>query len=106
MILYLTKYSRPGICNVVREICKCMDGATMGTYLEKMLRVIKFVLNTENFGLKIRPKFESKNWNLNVSFDSDWSGDPEIRISVTGFIVYLMNVPVCWRSKAQRGVTL
>jgi hypothetical protein len=25
---------------------------------------------------------------------------------VTGFIVYLMNVPVCWRSKAQRGVTL
>ena len=25
---------------------------------------------------------------------------------MTGFIVYLMNVPVCWRSKAQRGVTL
>jgi hypothetical protein len=23
-----------------------------------------------------------------------------------GYIVYLMNVPVCWRSKAQRGVTL
>jgi hypothetical protein len=25
---------------------------------------------------------------------------------VTGFIVYLQNVPVCWRSKAQRGVML
>jgi hypothetical protein len=23
-----------------------------------------------------------------------------------GFIVYLMNLPVCWRSKAQRDVTL
>jgi hypothetical protein len=33
-------------------------------------------------------------------------GDSEKRISITGFIVYLMNVPVCWRSKAQRGVTL
>jgi hypothetical protein len=32
-------------------------------------------------------------------------GDSETRISVTGFIVYLMIVPVCWRSKAQRGVT-
>jgi hypothetical protein len=32
-------------------------------------------------------------------------GDSEKRISITGFIVYLMNVPVCWRSKAQRGVT-
>jgi hypothetical protein len=30
----------------------------------------------------------------------------EKRISVTGFIVYLINVPVCWRSKAQRGATL
>jgi hypothetical protein len=38
--------------------------------------------------------------------DSDWAGDPETRISVTGFIVYPQNVPVCWRSKAQRGVTL
>jgi hypothetical protein len=33
-------------------------------------------------------------------------GDSEKRINVTGLIVYLMNVPVCWRSKAQRGVTL
>jgi hypothetical protein len=43
---------------------------------------------------------------LNVLCDSDWAGDPETRISVTGFIVYLMGVPVSWRSKAQRGVTL
>jgi hypothetical protein len=29
-----------------------MNGATIGTYLE-MLRVIKFILEIENFGLKI-----------------------------------------------------
>jgi hypothetical protein len=38
--------------------------------------------------------------------DSDWDVDSETRISVTGFILYLMNVPVCWRSKLQKGVTL
>jgi hypothetical protein len=38
--------------------------------------------------------------------DSDWAGDSEKRISLTGFIVYLMNVLVYWRSKTQRGVTL
>jgi len=54
MLLYLAKYSRPDISNVVRELSKCMDGATIGTYLE-LLRVIKFVLDTKNFGLKIRP---------------------------------------------------
>jgi hypothetical protein len=40
-----------------------------------------------------------------VFCDSDWSGDSETRISVTGFILYLMNVPVCWWSKSQKGVT-
>ena len=106
MLLYLIKYSRPDISNAVRELSKCMDRATYGTYKE-MLRVIKFVLDTKNFCLKIQPNFDSKNsWKLKVFSDSDWAGDPETRISVTGFIVYLQNVPVCWRSKAQRGVTL
>jgi hypothetical protein len=38
--------------------------------------------------------------------DSDWAGDPETRVSVTGFVIYLLDVPVCWRSKSQKGVTL
>ena len=47
MLLYLTKYSRPDISNVVRELSKCMDGATIGTYLE-LLRVIKFVFDQKS----------------------------------------------------------
>ena len=38
--------------------------------------------------------------------NSDWAGDPETRVSVTGFIIYLLSVPICWRSKSQKGVTL
>jgi hypothetical protein len=105
MLLYLTKYSRPDLCNDVRELAKCMDKATKGTYLE-MLRLVKFVIDTKNFCLRIRPEFKEKNWSLRVFCDSDWAGDSDTRISVTGFILYLMNVPVCWRSKAQKGVTL
>jgi hypothetical protein len=43
---------------------------------------------------------------LKIFCDSDWAGDPKTRVSVTGFIIYLLNVPICWRSKSQRGVTL
>jgi hypothetical protein len=25
---------------------------------------------------------------------------------VTGFVIYLLDIPVCWRSKSQKGVTL
>jgi hypothetical protein len=63
-------------------------------------------VDTKTFGLKIRSKFAEKSWNLNVFCDNDWVRDPETRISVMGFIVYLMGIPVSWRSKAQRGVTL
>jgi hypothetical protein len=82
-----------------------MDKATKGTYLE-MLRVVKFVIDTKNFCLRIKPEFKGENWSLQVFCDSDWADDSETRISVTGFILYLMNVPVYWRSKSQKGVTL
>ena len=55
----LTKYSRADISNIARELSKCMDGATMGSYLE-MLRVVKFVLDTKTFCLKLHPKIENK----------------------------------------------
>jgi hypothetical protein len=71
-----------------------------------MLRVVKFVIDTKTFCLKIFPENKIKNWSLHVFCDSDWAGDSEKRVSVTGFIVYLMNVPVCWRSKAQICVIL
>jgi hypothetical protein len=65
MLLYLIKYSRPDLCNVVRELSKCMDKATMGTYPE-MLRVVKFVIDTKKICLKIRPENKIKNWILHV----------------------------------------
>jgi hypothetical protein len=70
MLLYFTKYSCPELCNVVRELSKYMDGASIGTYME-FLRVIKFVLDIKTFCLKIQPKFDDSSWNLKVFCDSD-----------------------------------
>jgi hypothetical protein len=65
MLLYLTKYACPDLCNVVRELSKCVDDATMGTYTE-MVCAVKFVLDTKNFCLKIHPKINCTKWNLKV----------------------------------------
>jgi hypothetical protein len=102
---YLIKHSRPDIANVVRELSKYVDSATMAAYRE-MLRVTKFVLDTESYCLKIEPKASKENWDLVVYSGSNWAGDTENRISITGFIIYLLGVPICWRSKGQKGVTL
>jgi hypothetical protein len=55
MLLYLKKFSQPDLCNVVRELSKCMAKATMGTYLE-MLHVIKFVIGTKYSVTEFNPK--------------------------------------------------
>ncbi len=45
-------------------------------------------------------------WDLVCYSDSDYAGDPDSRRSVSGFILYVKGVPISWRSKAQRSVTL
>jgi hypothetical protein len=77
----------------------------MGTYHE-ILRVVKFVIDTKTFCLKVCLESKIKKWSPLIFCDSDWAGNSEKRMSITGFIVYPMNVPVYWRSMAQRGVTL
>jgi hypothetical protein len=58
MLLYLTKYSQPDISNIVQEHSKCMDSATWGAYNE-LLRVIKSVIDTKTFGLKVQPRLDN-----------------------------------------------
>jgi hypothetical protein len=59
MLLYLMKYSRPDLANVVRELSKCMYGANLAAYKE-MLRVVKFVLDTKDYCLKLNPICENE----------------------------------------------
>jgi hypothetical protein len=58
MLLYLTKYSQPDINNIVQELSKFMDSATWGAYNE-LLRVIKLVIDTKTFGLKVQPRLDN-----------------------------------------------
>jgi hypothetical protein len=83
-----------------------MDSATWEAYNE-FLRVIKFVIDTKTFGLKVQPKLDNNlGWDLKIFCNRNRAGDPETRVSVKGFITYLLSIPICWHSKSQKGVTL
>jgi hypothetical protein len=65
------------------------------------------VLETPTFGLKIELQLgngESK-WMMAVFADSktdcEYAGGKDTRISVRGFIIFLLGVPILWKSKAQ-----
>ena len=59
-LLYLIKHSRPDISNIVRELAKCMGGASEAA-MKELLRVVKFVIDNRNFGLRIEPKLPQNN---------------------------------------------
>ena len=100
MLLYLVKYSRPDIANPVRELSKVLDSPTPASYKE-MLRVIKYVLDTKEYGLRVHPtKAADEMWELICFCDSDYATDPDSPKSVTGYVLYVKGVPVCWKSKA------
>ena len=53
------------------------------------------MLDTKDLGLKIVPKLrENEPWELTCYTDSDYAGDPEMRHSVSGYILYVKGVPV------------
>ena len=60
MLLYLVKHSRPDIANPVRELSRTLDGANQAQYKE-MLRVIRFVLDTKDYGLRLSPNMVIEN---------------------------------------------
>jgi len=109
-LLYLLKHSRPELCNPIRELSKAMQEPNTD-HRKEMLRVIKWVVSTANHGLRIKPEVEldeSGNiiWTLCGYCDSTWGSDPDDGKSVSGYIMYFMGVPIVWKSKTQRHVTL
>ena len=105
MLLFLIKHSRPDLSNAVRELSKCLDGASEAAYKE-MLRVIKYVLDTRDRGLRIEPEPTDTEWVILLYSDSDWAGDKDNRRSVSGYMIFLNGVLISWKSKLQKVVSL
>ena len=97
MLLYLTKHSWPDISNAVRQLSKVM-GSVMEGHMKSLLCCIKFVLDTKHVCLLIEPYDLSDMWDFQAFCYSDYSGDQEKCLSITGYIIYLMGVAIAWKA--------
>jgi hypothetical protein len=100
LLLYLVKHSQPDIANAVQELSKVADRATKGQW-NKLLRAIKFTIDTKYLALKIKPEWDQPikmlngkpDWasifktkcTMGATSDSEYSGDKETRQSVFGW---------------------
>jgi len=103
-LMLLIMHSRPNLMSVVRELSKALGKATEATYKE-LLHCVKFVLGAQFKGLKLSPMMGPDGlWSLEVYSDSNWSGDPDDRKSVGCYIIFLIGVPIAWKSRSQKVV--
>ena len=90
MLLYLVKHTRPDLTNATRELTKVMDGATQAA-MKELLRVLKFAIDTKEYGLKVKPSSLVKTdglWTIELFSDSDYAGDSETRITASQDLSY------------------
>ena len=105
-MLYLAKYTRPDIANSVRDHSKMMDGATEQHY-QSLLKLIKYVINTKDKMFKMKVERSQNNiFNIVGYSNANYASDKDTRRSITGLIIYLCGIPIAWRSKSQKCVTL
>ncbi len=81
------------------------DGAT-SAHWKAMTRLVKYVVNTESVGLKLKPRKIGEMFILEGISDSEYAGDADTRISVYGYILYFCGAPIAWKSKSGKSVTL
>ena len=103
------RWTRPDILNAVRELSRYMSGA-MVSHMAAMKRVMRYVVETPNRGLKLKPNATwdgSKDFLFEVSgwSDSEYLKD-DTRHSVNGWETYLNDAPVSFKSKMMPVIAL
>ena len=81
-------------------------GCTSPSTFGRMYKLIRFVLSTNDYGLKFKLIKSIRKWVLKALSDSDFASDKETRISIYGYVIYFCGIPIAWRSKGKKSVVL
>ena len=99
------KQTRPDLANATRELSKALDVANY-LHWRELLRVIVYVLKSQEKGIVLRPDRKSVKLDLKIMVDAEFAGDQDSRKSIMGRVIYLNRTPIGWNSKSMSSVTL
>ncbi|XP_014499516.1 uncharacterized protein LOC106760611 [Vigna radiata var. radiata] len=99
-LIYLTN-TRPDITYVVHRLSQYVAAPTK-IHHQAAFRIPRYIKQTPGQGILLTA---TNNLSLKAYSDSDWAGCSDSRKSTTGYIVYLGNSPISWKSKKQSTVS-
>ena len=109
-LIHMMQWSRPDICNAVRDAARHMQSPNQ-FHVQAMHKIMSFCARTPNRGITLNPVGTwdgKKGYKFDVGgrSDSNYATDPESRRSVSGTRVSVNEATVMWRSSTQKIVTL
>lgn len=99
-LLYLT-ITRPGICFAVQVLSQFMQ-RPKHSYMDSTLRIMRYLKGAPSLGILL-PLVDITT--MIAYCDADWGACPNIRRSITGYVVMLGSSLVSWKSKKQHTVS-
>jgi len=110
-LLFLMRYSRPDILNVVRELSKLMTEGSTVHHKKILQQTINYLLHTKKRGLLLKPDMITNDprkdfFIIKGRTDSNYTTNSETRKSISGIEVTLNGAPVVMRSIGQKIVAL
>lgn len=99
-LIYLC-FTRPDLVHTVHILSQFMQEPRV-EHWEAALRVVRFLKGNPGQGIILKSQNDLR---LRGWCDAEWAGCPLTRRSLTGWLVYLGNSPISWKTKKQHTVS-
>ena len=108
---WIANYTRPDICYAVNQCSRFLQ-APGKQHIIYARHILRYLAGTADMGIEYTrdsdPDFTLPGQEYPRDFpvlygycDADHAGDPETRVSVSGFVLYMANGPIHWISRRQ-----
>jgi hypothetical protein len=101
-IMYLAVCTRPDLCKAISNASRFLDNPGP-QHWQAVKRIFRYLKGTRDLKLHLGGNTEL---NLCAYSDADWGGDTDSGRSTTGFVIFLGNSPICWKSRLQTPIAL
>ena len=95
--MYLAVSTRPDIAKAVSNVSKFLHCPGI-LHWQAVKRILRYLKGTIDFKLRLGGRAPLR---LEAYTDADWGGDLDSRKSTTGYVIYLGDSVISWKSRLQ-----
>lgn len=103
IVVWIINFYSSGTCLLVKQsqVSKYLSNPNR-EHFTAIKKIFQYLKGTKDYGIKI----ESTSFQLEAYSDAEYVGDVDRRCSTSGYVTFISNAPVTWRSQKHKSVSL